>query len=137
MITNFKIDTLAKASRNGLFKMFIDTFSDNKGIDTDNSDCIFYPTEGTIGGNYVITKPQEIESSSTAILITSSEVLDETNPNCRINYFVSLDGGVLYKPIRPNERIQLSNTNNTKNEIKVKMVFYEGAKITALGVAWD
>ena len=137
MITNFKIDTLAKASRNGLFKMFIDTFSDNKGIDTDNSDCMFYPYDGTVGGNYVITKPQEIESSSTAILITSSEVLDETNPNCRINYFVSLDGGVLYKPIRPNERIQLSNTNNTKNEIKVKMVFYEGARITALGVAWD
>lgn len=137
MKTNFKIDTLTRASRNGLFKMITDVFSDENGIDKTKSDYLFYPLLGAVGGNYIVTVPQEINSGFSTLLITTSEILDETEPNSKINYFGSLDGGVTYTPIYPNIKAQLSNTNASKNTLIIKAVFYDDAKLSALGIAWD
>lgn len=137
MKTNFKIDTLTRASRNGLFKMTTDVFSDENGIDKTKSDYLFYPLLGAVGGNYIVTVPQEINSGFSTLLITTSEILDETEPNSKINYFGSLDGGVTYTPIYPNIKAQLSNTNASKNTLIIKAVFYDDAKLSALGIAWD
>lgn len=137
MKTNFKIDTLSKASRNGLFKMFIDVFSDENGIDKTNSDYKFYPLDGAVGGNYLVTVPQIIESNTVTVLLATNEVLDDSEENSHINYFASLDGGITYIPIYPNIKAQLSNTNATSNNLTVKAVFYDNAKLSALGTAWD
>lgn len=137
MKTNFKIDTLSNASRNGLFKMITDVFSDEIGIDKPKSDYIFYPLLGAVGGNYVVTVPQVINSGSVTVLITSSEILDTTAVNSHINYFASLDGGITYKEIYPNIKAQLSNTNSSTNTLIIKAVFYDDAKLSALGIAWD
>jgi|GEM_PF-5328655 len=137
MKTNFKIDTLSKASRNGLFKMFIDVFSDEAGVDKSNSDYIFYPLDGAIGGNFIVTTPQIIDSNTVTILLTTSEILDDSEKNSHINYFASLDKGVTYIEIHPNIKAQLSNTNATSNNLIIKAVFYDNAKLSALGIAWD
>ena len=137
MKTNFKIDTLSNASRNGLFKMITDVFSDETGIYKPKSDYIFYPLLGSVGGNYIQTVPQKVGSGSVTILITSSEVLDTTAVDSHVAYFASLDGGITFKQIYPNIKAQLSNTNSTDNTIIVKAVFYDDAKLSALGIAWD
>lgn len=137
MKTNFKIDTFTKASRNGLFKMVTDVFTNEDGIDKTKSDYLPFPLLGAVGGNYIVTVPQEISSSLVSVLITASEELDETDPNSKINYFASLDDGVTYMPIYPNVKAQLSNTNASKNTITIRAVFYGNAKLSALGIAWD
>jgi hypothetical protein len=137
MKTNFKIDTLARASRNGMFKMVIDVFNDISGIDAANSDYLFYPLDGAVGGNYIVTTPITIDSSIVNILIASSEILDTTEPNSRVNYFASLDNGVTYTQVYPDIKAQLTNTSTTTNKLIIKAVFYDDARLSAIGIAWD
>ena len=117
--------------------MFIDVFSDEVGVDKSNSDYLFYPLDGAVGGNFIVTTPQIIDSNTVTILLTTSEILDDREKNSHINYFASLDKGVTYIEIQPNIKAQLSNTNATSNNLIIKAVFYDNAKLSALGIAWD
>jgi hypothetical protein len=133
--TNFKIDTYTKASKNGLMKMTIDTLSDENFIDQKNSDYTFYNSYGYAGGNYLRTKPEEVSEKVRSILLSVDEICE--NPNSKIVYSASADGGVTFKEIKPNVKTQLTNTNSEKDKIVMKAVFYEGAKLNAWGWAWD
>lgn len=137
MKTNFKIDTYTKSSKNGLLKMTIDTFSNDTSIDTTKSDYLYYSTTGTVGGNYIITKPEVIEDGILTLLLTTDEVIDDTMPNSKILYEVSIDGGVTFKPITPNTKLQLNNTNSSSDTLVLKAIFYDNARLNAWGWAWD
>jgi hypothetical protein len=137
MKTNFKIDTYTKASKNGLLKMTIDTFSSDSAIDVANSDYYYYPMTGTVGGNYLRTKPEMIQGGVLTLLLTTDEVLDSTKTNSRILYEVSVDGGVTFKSIIPNTKLQLNNTNTTSDSLVLKAIFYDNAQLNAWGWAWD
>ncbi|WP_238918216.1 hypothetical protein [Clostridium sp. YIM B02555] len=133
--TNFKIDTYTKASKNGLMKMTIDTLSDENFIDQSNSKYTFYNSYGYAGGNYLQTKPEEVNEKVKSILLSVDEICE--NPNSKIVYSASADGGATFKEIKPNVKTQLTNTNSEKDQIVMKAVFYEGAKLNAWGWAWD
>ncbi|WP_459482640.1 hypothetical protein [Clostridium saccharoperbutylacetonicum] len=133
--TNFKIDTYTKASKNGLMKMTIDTLSDENFIDQKKSNYTFYNSYGYAGGVLIQTKPEEVSEKVRSILLSVDEICE--NPNSKIVYSASADGGVNFKEIKPNVKTQLTNTNSEKDQIVMKAVFYEGAKLNAWGWAWD
>ncbi|AGF59581.1 hypothetical protein B0P06_006037 [Clostridium saccharoperbutylacetonicum] len=133
--TNFKIDTYTRASKNGLMKMTIDTLSDENFIDQKNSKYTFYNSYGYAGGNYLQTKPEEVNEKVRSILLSVDEICE--NPNSKIIYYASADGGLNFKEIKPNVKTQLTNVNTEKDQIVMKAVFYEGAKLNAWGWAWD
>jgi hypothetical protein len=137
MKTNFKIDTYTKASKNGLLKMTVDTFSNSDAIDIPKSDYNFYATSGTVGGNYIITKPEVINGTVLTLLLTTDEIIDKTKTNSHIEYEVSIDGGVTFKQINPNIKLQLNNTSSTASTLVLKAVFYDNAQLNAWGWAWD
>jgi hypothetical protein len=137
MKTNFKIDTYTKASKNGLLKMTIDTFSNDTAVDTANSDYNYYATNGTVGGNYIVTKPEVINDTVLTILLTTDEILDSSKANSHIEYEVSIDGGITYKQINPNIKLQLNNTSSSSSTLILKAVFYDNAQLNAWGWAWD
>jgi hypothetical protein len=133
--TNFKIDTYTKASKNGLMKMTIDTLSDENFIDQKKSNYTFYNSYGYAGGVLIQTKPEEVSEKVRSILLSVDEICE--NPNSKIVYSASADGGATFKEIKPNVKTQLTNTNSEKDQIVMKAVFYEGAKLNAWGWAWD
>jgi hypothetical protein len=133
--TNFKIDTYTKASKNGLMKMTIDTLSDENFIDQKKSNYTFYNSYGYAGGVLLQTKPEEVSEKVGSILLSVDEICE--NPNSKIVYSASADGGATFKEIKPNVKTQLTNTNSEKDQIVMKAVFYEGAKLNAWGWAWD
>ena len=135
MKTNFKIDTFTNASKNGLLKMNIDTLSSNNFIDSNNSDYIYYDTYGYIGGNYIQTKPEKIDSSSGSFLLTTDEILDDIND--KILYYISLDNGITFTEITPNVKMNVQNNNLTDTQLVLRAVFYNSAKLNAWGWAWD
>ena len=137
MKTNFKIDTYTNASKNGLFKMSIDTFSDKNNIDDSKSDYLWYGTLGSVGGNYIQIKPELINNNVKTILLTTDESLDDSYPNSHINYFVSVDGGITFIPIVPDIKQQVTNTNSKSSNVIFKAVFYDNAKLSAWGWAWN
>ena len=135
--TNFKIDTYTNASKNGLLKMTIDTLSSNNNIDATNSDYMYYPLVGRIGGNFARTIPEVIAEGTLTLLLTTDEILDAAKPNSKILYEVSIDGGVTFKSIVPNVKLQVNNTNSVTDTLVMKAIFYDGAQLSAWGWAWD
>lgn len=133
--TNFKIDTYTKASKNGLMKMTIDTLSDENFIDQKKSNYTFYNSYGYAGGVLLQTKPEEVSEKVRSILLSVDEICE--SPNSKIVYSASADGGATFKEIKPNVKTQLTNTNSEKDQIVMKAVFYEGARLNAWGWAWD
>lgn len=137
MKTNFKIDTYTNASKNGLFKMTIDTLSDNNGIDDSKSDYTYIYQEGKVTGNYIQTIPEVISSPIKSVLLATDEVHNPNNANSKIKYFVSIDNGVTFRGIEPNVKLQVSSTNVSDCVLIMRAVFYDGAKLSAWGWAWD
>lgn len=135
--TNFKIDTFTNANKNGLLKMTIDTLSNNSNIDAANSDYTYYSGFGYASGNYIQTLPESIAGGIKTLLLTTEEVLDSASVNSKILYYVSVDGGVTFKPIIPNIKLQISNTNSKIDNLVMKAVMYDNAHLTAWGWAWD
>lgn len=135
MKTNFKIDTYSNAAKNGLLKMTVDTLSNEDFIDGKNSKHVYYPSYGYAGGNYLQTKPEEVNKKVQTILLTVDEILE--NDDDHILYYASADGGKTFKEIKPYVKTQLKNTNKSKDSIVMKAVFYGGAKLNAWGWAWN
>lgn len=135
--TNFKIDTLTKASTNGLNKMVIDTFNDVSLINPDKSDFIHTAATGEVSGNYIQTNPIKTNGIIKYILLTSDEVLSADNPNCKVEYFVSADKGTTFTTVTEGVKTKINTQNATDDFIEIRAVMYEGAKISAIGWAWD
>lgn len=137
MKTNFKIDTYTNASKNGLLKMTIDTLSNSDSIDAANSSYTYYNPTGSAGGNYIQTNAELVSGGIKTLLLTTEEKLDATQTDSKILYYVSIDGGVTFKSIIPNVKLQISNTNSTADNLVMKAVFYNGAQLTSWGWAWN
>lgn len=137
MKTNFKLDTFMNASKNGLYKMNIEVFNNNNFIDFSKSDCLHSITGGYVYGNFAITKSDVINQNIRYLLITTDEELP--NINSSIKYFVSVDNGVNFEEIVPNVKKYIDSTNiiKDKTELVFKIVFNDGAALSALGWAWD
>lgn len=135
MKTNFKIDTYTNAAKNGLLKMSIDTFASNNFIDSEKSDYIFYSAYGYVGGNYIQTKPEYIDTSSISLLLTIDEILQSSED--KILYYASLDNGTTFIEITPNAKTLITNNNSENSKLILRAVFYGNAKLNAWGWAWD
>ena len=132
--TNFKIDTYANASKNGLLKMTIDTLSDESNIDKANSDYTYLSSTGSVTGKYIQTIPEDVSDNIKTVLL----VVDETlNYEDEIDYYVSIDGGITFKEITPNCKTQITNTNSSKCSLILRAVMKGNAKLNAWGIAWN
>jgi hypothetical protein len=69
--------------------------------------------------------------------LTTDEIIDKTKTNSHIEYEVSIDGGVTFKQINPNIKLQLNNTSSTQSTLVLKAIFYDNAQLSAWGWAWD
>lgn len=134
--TNFKIDTLTKAGTNGLNKMIIDTLNDTGFIDDSKSDYTHSVATGEIAGNYIQTKQMSTNGIIKYILLTTDEILNN-NPNCKIEYFISTDNGKTFDKITPEVKSRVNSQNAVDDNIVLRAVMYEGAKLSAWGWAWD
>ena len=132
--TNFKIDTYTNASRNGLLKMTIDTLSDDNNIDKAKSDYHYLPATGSVAGNYIQTIPEDVIDNIKTVLLVVDEVLEN---GAEIDYFISVDGGISFKKVKPNIKTQITNTNSSKCSLVLKAVMKGNARLSAWGIAWN
>lgn len=132
--TNFKIDTYTNASRNGLLKMTIDTLSDDNNIDKAKSDYHYLPATGSVTGNYIQTTPEEVVDNIKTVLLVVDEALES---GAEIDYFISVDGGISFKEVKPNIKTQITNTNSSKCSLVLKAVIKGNARLSAWGIAWN
>lgn len=132
--TNFKIDTYTNASRNGLLKMTIDTLSDDNNIDKTKSDYTYLPATGSVAGNYIQTTPENVSDNIKTVLLVVDEVLEN---GAEIDYFISVDGGLNFKEVKPNIKTQITNINSSKCSLVLKAIMKGTAKLSAWGIAWN
>ena len=133
--TNFKIDTYAFVSKNGLYKMTIDTFNDTNGINSSQSDFIFDMQHGKVYGKYITSLPEVLDSNVKTFMLITDEL--KTDSENYINYFFSIDNGETYNKIIPGVKVNISNVNTNAINLTVKAVFTGHAELTSWGWAWE
>lgn len=133
--TNFKIDSYTFASKNGLYKMSIDTFNNNKGIDNEKSEFTADFISGYVCGKSVQSIPESIdENIKSLLLMVEEESIDDNN---YIDYFYSIDGGENFIKIIPGVKVLINNVNTVKKSIVFRALFTGNSRLSSWGWAWE